>query len=399
MKILKYITLVLMAVVTFSSCEKSDSNPVDPPAPVENTVIMFLPWSGNSTKDGGLYGAFLGNIRNIEKAIVAKRSTCGARLFILISTSTTEGALIELKYNDSKRECVRDTIEKYKWPTEDPVAVMINRMQRIKELSPTPKYSMILGCHGMGWIPTQREQKQYSRYFGGISDDYRLTSEDLATALNYSGLRPQYILFDVCYMANIETAFDLRKSCDYLIASTSELMDYGMPYDIIWSELASTNPDYRRICEHFYTFYHNYSMPYGTLSVTKMSEVDEMVRLMNDVNSEYDCDMMIQDGILKLSNLQKLDGYSNSIYYDFGSYIDNLCQQNTAMADAVKSQLERLVPYKVNTDYIYGTIELRSGRTVKLNTFSGITISDPNQSYDNNAIKLKKYTNWWKATH
>ena len=50
-----------------------------------------------------------------------------------------------------------------------------------------------------------------------------------------------YILFDDCYMSTVEVAYDLREVTNYLIASTSEMMAYGMPYHKILKYIIGLN--------------------------------------------------------------------------------------------------------------------------------------------------------------
>lgn len=67
----------------------------------------------------------------------------------------------------------------------------------------------------------------------------------------------EYILFDDCYMASVEVAYDLKEVTDYLIASPCEIMAYGMPYAEIGPHLLG-KVDYESICDAFYEFYKNY---------------------------------------------------------------------------------------------------------------------------------------------
>ena len=60
----------------FFSCSKDDelSNKRQHPNIIANkTIFMYLPWTGGNY-DSGLYSAFMKNISNVEKAIVAKQS-------------------------------------------------------------------------------------------------------------------------------------------------------------------------------------------------------------------------------------------------------------------------------------------------------------------------------------
>ena len=130
-------------------------------------------------------------------------------------------------------------------------------------------------------------------------------------------MQMEYILFDDCYMHNIEVAYELRNATDYLIASTSEIMIYGMPYDRMTKYLLG-NPDYGKVCEEFNSFYTAYTTPCGTIGVSKMSEMEDMVSLMKQINQSCTFDTS------KRNTIQDLDGYTETIFYDFGDYGNKL---------------------------------------------------------------------------
>lgn len=51
-------------------------------------------------------------------------------------------------------------------------------------------------------------------------------------------------------MSTVEVAYDLKNVTSHLIASTSEIMAYGMPYDKIGQYLIG-NIDYEKVCDGF----------------------------------------------------------------------------------------------------------------------------------------------------
>ena len=85
-----------------------------------------------------------------------------------------------------------------------------------------------------------------------------------------------------------------------------------------------------------------------------------------DINSQYTFDTTLT------GSLQRLDGYSPVIFFDCGDYVSKLCSNQELLAQ-FNEQLNRTVPFKRNTDYFYSM----SRGKVKIETFSGITISIP----------------------
>ena len=195
-----------------------------------------------------------------------------------------------------------------------------------------------------------------------------------------------FLLFDDCYMQNIETAYLLRDITDHIIASTCEMMMVGIPYATVGSALL--RGDYAAVVNGFYDFFNSYHPgPYGTLSVVKTSELESTAQLMKTINSQHQWDSK-DNGLI-----QAFDDYSRNVFFDMGSYVKRLCQDDQTLAKQMEEQLNRLVPYKAHTEYFYAT---EYKRAIKMEEFSGISISDPSTS---SKAETKETTEWWKATH
>ena len=157
-----------------------------------------------------------------------------------------------------------------------------------------------------------------------------------------------------------------------------------MPYAKIGQYLIG-EINYEKICNGFDDFYSNYEMPCGTIAVTDCAELDHLAAIMKDINSQYTFDTTLT------GSLQRLDGYSPVIFFDCGDYVSKLCSNQELLAQ-FNEQLNRTVPFKRNTDYFYSI----SRGKVKIETFSGITISDPST---NDLASAKEKTAWYAATH
>lgn len=124
------------------------------------------------------------------------------------------------------------------------------------------------------------QEQPLTRYFGGLTREFQTDVGTLARGIVGAGVKMEYILFDDCYMSSVEVAYELKEATRFLIASTSEMMAYGMPYATV-GEFLLGNPDYGSLCEGFHDFYSTYEMmPCGTLAVTDCSELDNMAAIM-----------------------------------------------------------------------------------------------------------------------
>ncbi|WP_294475375.1 clostripain-related cysteine peptidase [uncultured Bacteroides sp.] len=409
-RLIELVAFFLFLSFSMGSCEKvewisttPDTEETDPDDEEEEpadrsdndqTVFMYLPWSTNLLP-------FFGDNINDMKTIIGKNILKNERVVVFLASSPTKATLFELTYKKGK--CKEKALKEYNFETLEYTTAegITSILNDVKQYAPAKRYAMTIGCHGYGWIPKsgmssrsgfrankmhwEYENVPMTRFFGGLSTAYQTDITTLATGISDAGLKMEYILFDDCYMSTVEVAYDLKEVADYLIACPTEIMARGMPYEIIGQYLIG-DIDYNSICNEFYAFYSTYEeMPCGTIGVTDCSELDNLASMMKAINQQYTFDSSLT------SSLQRLDGYSPVIFFDYGDYVSKLCK-DSELLEQFNEQLERTVPFKRNTDYYYS----RSSGRVKINTYSGITISDPSTNPDTSS---KEETAWYKATH
>lgn len=377
----------------FTSC--SDDGELPPyPDKAKQTVIMYMPWADNT-----IHYYFEKNISAFEAAIERNHGLDGNQLIVFIAENGQQSQMYRIYYYDGK--CRRETLKTYDFASCDyttPEGISQIISDAIAA-APASTYALAIGCHGMGWVPagtdvgTQtfmnniKAANAYpTRFFGSSGDPtYQTDILTLAEGIANTGVKMKYILFDDCYMSNIETAYDLRNVTDYLIASTCEIMIDGMPYDEIGIDLL--NNKFKNVVDKFYNYYSNFKTPCGTIGVTDCREVENMAYIMRQINDRY------PDFPYNTTDIQDLDGFENTIFFDFGDYVSKLCSDPN-MLSTFKEQLGRLVPYKANTETYYSWY---TGEQHPINTFSGITISDP--SVNRSIANVKTQTNWYRETH
>lgn len=392
-KLLLPLWALFMGCWLLASC---DDESIDVNEQNQQTIIMFCPWSGDM-----MHEMILDNIDSIESGIRKKKGLGKSRLLVFISESADDSRLMEITYKNNA--CQRNTIAQYSDNQYTTVQGISNLINKVKETAPALNYAMIIGGHGCGWTKWNNwEEYPYrvrrrrvvddndTRFFGSVDNkDYAIEVEDLAQGIANSGVKMQYILFDDCYMANVEVAYSLRKVTNFLVASTSEVIAIGMPYSTMWTYMASATPNYSGMVNAFKTFYSNYRSPYGTLSAIDCRGVEALAEVMLQINNRYS---LTEE---QLDSIQPLDGLVPTLFYDMGDYVKKLCPDPN-LYKQFTSKMGNVVKNAVNTDSIYSRIY---GFRVfkKLDTFSGLTISDP--SLHTVAIKGKEQTEWWKATH
>ncbi len=391
------LAVLLVAGLALSAC--SDDTKGEEQGQARQTLFVMMPWSG-SDSDDGLYSFFLQNIADMKKGIEAGGGLSGCRLLVMLATSPREGRLFEITYeNGVVGENWLRGCSSAEWLTTRGIACLLNA---VKAQAPAQSYAMIVGGHGVGWtykgdwthypnrvmgIAGHGANRPQTRFFGSVEApaQYGIDIESLAEAIGMAGLKMQYILFDDCYMANVETAYALRAATHYLVGTTSEVMALGMPYDKMWPSLAAN--DYQGMTTAFINFYGSYKFPYGALSVVDCSKVAGLADIMRQVNNRYAIDPA------SLDSVQTVDGFSPALFYDMGDYVAHLCKDDTLKAqfDDWMGQVVRSCAF---TPTLYSAI---SDSFIHLGAYSGLTISD--ESVHPVALKGKERTEWWAATH
>lgn len=387
---LKHFFLILFSIIVLASCGGNDDpvNPVKPfvPTKTKNTLFVFMPYTANNNGGNSLYFSLKVNLEDMERAIEQEKGLGNSQLIVFISENIKTSHLIYIGYNKNKGKCQRDTLKTYTdydYTIPDGITSLLTS---IKQMAPADNYSMIIGCHGEGWMPKPKSTQ--TRYFGGTAIPIDISNFN--EGIKNAGMKMNFILFDDCYMSGIEVAYQLREAANYLIASTSEMMGYGMPYHKILKYLLADNPDYEALCRDFTSFYNNYSMPYGTIAVTDLGYTEEMASFMKGINSTHTFDLD------KIDDVQDLDveHFTPTVYFDLGSYLRVLCGDDATTYTEGTKLLDKLVPYKGTTGMIYSGA---GNKSLKLKEYSGLTISDP--SINAKAVETKKQTAWWNATH
>lgn len=369
------------------SCSKEDEPDDKKEYTKEKTIFVYMPWTGSAVN---LYKYFEINIKDMKKAIIEQKGLKQTNMLVLIANDPNKSHLIKITYRNGK--CYDDTLKTYNDGAMNTPSKMSSLLNEVVKIAPAPIYSMMIGSHGVGWIytgSTSRSMLQsieadrarnkmlglpitrQTRYFGG--SDIQMNIDDLAEGIRNSNMHHlQFLLFDDCYMANIETAYELRNVTDYLIGCPTEIMGHGMPYYEMWKYLASIQPDYGKAVDGFYNFYSNYEIGnvkyhYGTISVTDCRKVDNMMQVLSAINSRYRIGRNVD------SNLQVLDGYRPAAFFDFADYIHRLCNNNTVLKGQFDKALAELVPYERHTAMYFSSLT-EAGEHI-INTCCGLTIS------------------------
>ena len=396
----KNLALLIVICMTFVGCEPKSREDNTPP----QTIIFYMA--------GTHLGGYFRTNREAIKSALNQNIQGKSRVVIFYQNTKSEAELKEYYFQDGL--CQEKVLATYTLPAQMNATDMGYILSDIVGRTPSKSHSLIIGSHGRGWIPFGAEPQSsaahlgmkkadvltheelwepkgdvVTRYLGEDSTPQnRFDVTDLAQAIASTGVKMEYILFDACFMANVESIYDLRNNAKYIVGSPCEIMGAGFPYANIMPELLKGNGisyDLEAVCRKFNEDYAANPGYSGTIALFDCAQLDGLAQAMKRVNNaekkEY-----------KLSNIQSYEGLSPHVFFDLGDYVDKMCADEAAKS-AFNEQLNRTVLSKYTLDTflsMYGT----SGR-YKIDVFTGMSTSAPSPLYRS----AYEQTSWYKATH
>lgn len=382
-KFLTYLlAILLIPVFSLSSCSNDDDK-VDK-AEAE-TLIFFFPYSN-------LESYIEGNINSLENGIVERGGMDNWRIIVFQAVTPQKANLYEITYSDGA--CKEEMIEhgmlvSFNGKEKEAAKESLRKvMEAITNHAPSEKYSMVIGCHGAVWLPsgvTSILDLSMLYAFGTASSVYQIDNTIFADVLKEKGIKLESLIFDACNMSNIETIYDFKDICKYYISSAAEVMNPGIPYNIVIGDILRHN--YQNIAKKVVDYYRN-SLPYAAMAVVDCGEIETMagiVKAMNSTDLASNAD---------LNSIQRYDNMYAPIFYDFNHYFSTFCQSEALKAE-FRASLARLIQYSDNTDYIYTTFG--NDNFIRIFNSCGVNTSQP--TYNTKALPMLQETAWWKATH
>ncbi len=393
--------------VTFTGCSEEA---IDVKSVNKQTILVMFPWTG-SYSSSGLYDYLQHNLDSMEYAIKKNKGLNNTRVLVFFSRSARQSELFELTYNTSTYAVDHTPVATYEGHDYTSTEGLASVIRTMKERTEALNYAMIIGGHGLGWIRAEDWQAASNsseakakakaaelqtpkyRHFGSTStstNDFSIDITTLADAIKANGIKMQYILFDACFMANAETAYQLREATNFLVASPYTVINEGMPYAKVWNYLNTATPNYTSLVSTYLSYYNSTSTPYASLAAIDCRQMDNLAAVMKEINQKY----TITDE--QLAGVQYFNAMTPTLFYDLGNYVDSL-HVNTTLKSKFDTQMAATVKTVQYTGQTMDNDNNSHTVFITVSTNSGLTISDPSKHAA--ALRGKETTAWWKATH
>ncbi len=417
---------LFVATMLLAGCDRKPVPPPEPPR-AQRVLLMY----DNINNNSGLW--FEQNVMAAGKAVGKNALDPGERVVVFDRSYRVEGhsgarsVIYELvkdasQANGFRREMLRvyESGVNADLSPEVIAAVVGDVRRRI----PAPHYGFAFGSHGKGWIPKSstvtvsrmerspvagserpfaelwaERENPLTRFFGGYGKTL-----DVSEFIDGLDAWPwDFILLDDCFMSSAETLYEMRTLADYFIASPTEIMIQGFPYDEVVSILFSSwERDLQgclsAVADAFVEAYRSDNMgsayPSATIAVVKAAEMDALAESVRRLN------LTLTEQVDSTDGIQYYERYSRPghVFYDLDDYIRRI-RATTAPTDYnnFKAQLERTVVFKDHTDYFYSDAQLNEG-TVRVDHYSGLAVFIP---WSKTAALIPEYrqTPWYAAVY
>lgn len=388
-------------LLLFSSCSK-DSTPAPLPPQETQHTLMFL-FIGTELQE-----FFNANIKQVCQAFTPQLAQNNR--IVMYCRRGPAWQIVEIKNNPATGVSSMETL-KYMNDLDlrDP-AFITTVLGEMAALAPAHSYGLVLGGHGTGWLPKGRHLPMavrapftlkdpaggfypMTRAFGERGSNFDI--DELAHALSQVNVPIDYLIFDDCFMSNIETLYTMRHSVRYIVGSPCEIMAEGFPYKyVIPAVMHNSLPleaRLKEVCNGYYRFYNeefpNAAYRSGCIALTVCSELEELASVTRQIftSAPRECDP---------ATLQTYEGCNSHLFYDFGQYVTQTASDPT-MLQVFNEQFDRAFPAecRLHTEKFYSAVG-RAGM-YPITYYSGVTCSTPATVYD----VENRQTEWWMATH
>ena len=373
--------LVLLPALLFIATACSKDEPYIPPT-VDRTVLVYM------MADNSLSSYSDENIQSMMDGADGKLN--GGNLIVYVDARNETPQLLQLKEGKDGR-MQKFVVKDYPEQNSTSEEVIKHVFNEVKQRFPAKHYGLDLWSHGSAWLPSDYDQMMRSIGQDG-SDWLEIPVLKRILAETFGSEKLDFILFDACNMASVEVAYELRNNTHAIIASQTEVMAEGFPYDAIIKDMFTAQVSCENICKSFYSFYQTFEYPYGCISYTKTADLEKLA-ILTKVIVQQDLD---KARAISTNKLQPTDYLTSKgrLLFDMKDYLTQLA--TSTQSKDLYNIMSDVVPYSASTPELYFN---RTGAiSVDTKRLSGLSIYVMQPKYPQ-LNDWYKQLDWYKAIY
>ncbi len=393
MRMIRYALLAMVSLTLLAGCKKSSETPV--PSGPPHTFIMYM------VADNNLWRYQRANVEMAMEAVAAGLPD-NVRVLVYFDgqkdfMSEKQTTLSEIVVRDG--QVIENELMNYGDQDSADPAVMQTVLKDAARFAPADTYGITLAAHGTGWFPPElvdvmnqrmpgmqpfvpehdlrRPDDALTRAFGPDGDNY-MTIGALAEGL--TAIPFDYVIFDACFMASVETFYALRDVAPYIMTSPAEIMGNGIPYNKVLPVLADNRytveerlaSAVNRIVD-YYTGQPYPSAAFVTVRTDKLAALADAAKAVYAVAGEPDIDAIQPLEVIP----------TNHAFFDLEDYMRNITQNGDGNAqaafDAFDRALDETIVAENHTVQIYSALGVWGGGFFDADRVCGISSYIPRE--------------------
>lgn len=398
---MKYLLTTILAVLAFTACSHDNSSESTGQG---RTVIVYMAAENNLSS--------IAQVNINDMIIGAKKLGSNDRLLVFVDRQNPKEKPFIIRLTGNDKQPV-DTVYQF---NNDFYSSDSEEMKQIlgwcmKEY-PNDSYGLVLWGHADGWLfhntttpnaSTPSIKKAFGQDSGkdlnkGEAKWMEITEmRDALAALPHTF---KFIFADCCAFQNVEVAYELRNTTDYIIASPAEIPGAGAPYiTIIPAMFNKTDAAmYQQVCDRYNEAGGTGNrVPISTVNTAKLADLASATH--DIISNELNGKTFNMDGLVYYYNNINSVYRAERIMYDMMDFL----RQNTGNEayQKWKQTYDAAVVYKKKSSRwdTNGLVDF-DDFTVTDDNFGGMSMFVPLNRYNStkkNYNELIKQMEWYKA--
>ena len=269
----------------------------------------------------------------------------------------------------------------------------------MKEHYASDSYGLVMWSHGSGWLPAtpSTNSKTYgvkSRSFGVDKENgksitgHQMDIEEIARAIG-DFQKVDFLIFDACFMQNIEVLYALRNVAKTIISSPAEVPGDGAPYQTMLKPMFEDDCYVKGMVDAYYNEY-KYSTVYGILlSAVNCECLENFARITRTYVQKYKNELLTTEYVDKYNKPTILDYFwfdmytSSSVQYPDFYDMKGLMMKVMTTEDFVtwNEELNKIIVASVYTNLWFSAAMNKQYKTVDGDQYSGVSMHIPLEKY------------------
>ncbi len=338
---MKYLSYFLALFLLFVSCEGDEPGAPEPVLP-QRTIIAYL------CGDNNLSSEIDTKIEALQEGMQRMGET-NNHLIVYTDTRDEMPKLWQITATETK--LLKEYVE-----MNSASATNFNQIFReIMQDYPAQSYGLICFSHASGWLPkgalndpagfaTKYQENNLRSIFEDGENEMPLNEFANAIPLPANEEKLEFIIFETCYMAGIEVAWELRNKTKYIVASSAEMLSNGLAeiYPTHLTDLYLPNPDLKAFAQAYFNNWNNKkgTSRSATISVINPSHInplDETIRTIYSSNKTE----------VNTAFIQHFNRNAYHLFFDLSDYLRTIATQE--QFTAYENALSKVVEYQAAT--------------------------------------------------